>query len=291
MSIETLFQSLDKQALEKFVADGQEEDLQLDFKTVYDDKLTKREDRRQFAQAVSGYANSSGGIIVWGIIAKPDAAGIDRADDFKLVENAQLLLTRLNDLTGQATIPIVDGIKHRSVVFDALRGCVITLVPESAAGPHMAKLGEDRYYKRSGSSFYKMEHFDLHDMFGRRMRPDLRIIPMFMKGPDGQGTEKWTFSVQNIGRAVAKHAVFFVELDGATIEGANGVTNVTELNHGRVRLSWYNSAGVIHPNGLASHAGYAMIKRASASATVSAHLKVYCEDMKFVEDMWEIPPL
>ncbi len=65
MSIETLFQSLDKQALEKFVADGQEEDLQLDFKTVYDDKLTKREDRRQFAQAVSGYANSSGGIIVW----------------------------------------------------------------------------------------------------------------------------------------------------------------------------------------------------------------------------------
>ena len=30
----------------------------------------------------------------------------------------------------------------------------------------MAKLGEDRYYKRSGDSFRKMEHFDLEDMFG-----------------------------------------------------------------------------------------------------------------------------
>lgn len=29
----------------------------------------------------------------------------------------------------------------------------------------MAKLEEDRYYKRSGDSFYRMEHFDLEDMF------------------------------------------------------------------------------------------------------------------------------
>jgi len=39
----------------------------------------------------------------------------------------------------------------------------------------MAKLGENRYYKRSGDSFYQMEHFDLEDMFGRRRRPRLTL--------------------------------------------------------------------------------------------------------------------
>ena len=39
----------------------------------------------------------------------------------------------------------------------------------------MAKLGENRYYKRSGDSFYQMEHFDLEDMFGRRRKPKLKM--------------------------------------------------------------------------------------------------------------------
>ena len=40
----------------------------------------------------------------------------------------------------------------------------------------MAKAGEDRYYKRSGASFYRMEHFDLEDMFGRRLKPKLNTV-------------------------------------------------------------------------------------------------------------------
>jgi hypothetical protein len=39
----------------------------------------------------------------------------------------------------------------------------------------MAGLGEGRYYKRSGDSCYKMEHVDIADMFGRRVRPALDV--------------------------------------------------------------------------------------------------------------------
>ena len=31
----------------------------------------------------------------------------------------------------------------------------------------MAKLGENRYYQRSGDQFRMMEHFQVADMFGR----------------------------------------------------------------------------------------------------------------------------
>jgi hypothetical protein len=39
----------------------------------------------------------------------------------------------------------------------------------------MAKLGEDRYYKRSGDRFYKIEHFDVADMFDRHRAPVLQV--------------------------------------------------------------------------------------------------------------------
>lgn len=41
--------------------------------------------------------------------------------------------------------------------------------------------------------------------------------------------------------------------------------------------------------GIATHAGYAMSKRTAANATVRVRHKVYCENMKFIEDAWEVP--
>jgi hypothetical protein len=63
----------------------------------------------------------------------------------------------------------------------------------------MAKLGEDRYYKRSGDRFYRMEHFDLADMFGRRRRPALKLI--LEKKRNGS---QLAMSIKNEGRGLAK---------------------------------------------------------------------------------------
>ena len=79
----------------------------------------------------------------------------------------------------------------------------------------MAKLGEDRYYKRSGDSFYRMEHFDLEDMFGRRPKPllTLEIVPRGLRNfPDDPESEELHFYLSNSGRAVAKYSGFYAEL-------------------------------------------------------------------------------
>ena len=74
----------------------------------------------------------------------------------------------------------------------------------------MAKLGEDRYYKRSGDSFYRMEHFDLEDMFGRRKRPVLSLTYRLDKGNitrRGEETKGEVFifiGIKNRGRGSAK---------------------------------------------------------------------------------------
>ncbi len=79
----------------------------------------------------------------------------------------------------------------------------------------MAKLGEDRYYKRNGQQFLKMEHFDLEDMFGRRQKPDLKINISKSRDINPPFHEQMNILVINSGRALARHVGFFAVVEGA----------------------------------------------------------------------------
>ena len=104
----------------------------------------------------------------------------------------------------------------------------------------MAKLGEDRYYKRSGDSFYKLEHFDLEDMFGRRPKPKLECAIRII-GNDLDS--RIIIGIRNEGRGSAKapfiafscNAPFKVSsygLDGNMNEGMRRLPYIgTDLPH------------------------------------------------------------
>jgi len=175
--LKSWFKSLTLADITGFVADGREEDLHLDFKLVNDPDLKNRDDRRNFAKAVSGFANSDGGLIVWGVDCRKNPDGVDCASDAPGVKNLSKFHSRLMEFTASAANPSVSGVEHRKLPdsSDGDRGFVVTYIPASDGGPHMAKLGEDRYYRRSGASFLKMEHFEIADMFGRRPRPKLTL--------------------------------------------------------------------------------------------------------------------
>src|SRR5438105_2235610 len=61
-----------------FVKEQRREDLMLDFKLA-PAAFANRDDRKTLTVAVSGFANSSGGLIVWGVDARQDDDGIDCA--------------------------------------------------------------------------------------------------------------------------------------------------------------------------------------------------------------------
>jgi len=201
MNIYDTFKNIDFNILKDFLDTEQEEHLTLDFKTVNDSKLTNKDDKKNLAKALSGFANSSGGLIIWGVDARKNPSGVDCVTSLNGVPDAKQFLTRLNELTGMAVSPIVEGVQHRIVDSGNEKRFVVTYIPESDSGPHMAKLGEDRYYKRSGESFYKLEHFDLEDMFGRRPKPDLELYTR-VKGSGLQA--EVIIGLSNRGKASAK---------------------------------------------------------------------------------------
>jgi hypothetical protein len=201
MDLPDAFLALSLEELQAYQARRQEENLQLDFKLLNESNMVRGDDKRHLAQMLSAFANSSGGLIIWGVDARPNDDGVDCASALQAIPKLSLLLTRLNELDGVAVNPIVSGVKHRIIPAapGSDSGFAVTLVPESDAGPHMAKMGEDRYYKRSGHKRYRMEHFDIADMFGRRARPKLELTAR----PRSNGTEI-IFGLKNTGRGVAR---------------------------------------------------------------------------------------
>ena len=79
MSLTEMFDQLDWKMMASFVELKQEENLRLDFKLQSNSEFTNKDDIRNFAKALSGFANSNGGIIIWGINARKNAEGIDCA--------------------------------------------------------------------------------------------------------------------------------------------------------------------------------------------------------------------
>jgi len=261
VNVEELFNSLDATRIQQFVGDKQEENLHLEFKTLNGSDLAHRDDRKNFAAALSGFANSSGGIVIWGISARKNVDGLDCANEARPVTDCRILVARLNQLTGEAVDPVVDGVRHSAHPTAEPAGFVATLVLESDVGPHMAKAGDDRYYKRSGDSFYRMEHYDIADMFGRRKRPRLHLTAEILNAgsTSGGGVEqlkaKLVIGIENSGRAAARSPYLALRLsepyriDAYGIDGNKheGLPRLVSADPAVVRYG-ANADTVIHAN-------------------------------------------
>src|SRR5215469_16821809 len=131
MDIDRTFEELSVEMLQGWMDSRQQEHLHLDFKLVTSAALAHRDDRKTFATAVSGFANSSGGLIVWGVDARKNQEGIDCVVGLPGITNIDQMIARLNQLTGEAVEPSAGGIVHRAIHGTGDRGFAVSKVPES----------------------------------------------------------------------------------------------------------------------------------------------------------------
>lgn len=127
----------------------------LDFKGG--EKLDEKNVKRIWSEALSGFANTEGGVLVWGIDARknPDT-GVDSASRLSLVKNSEVFVSRLKELHSQSTDPPISGVDFWSAHDDPSSdsGVVVCYVPESKFKPHRAEAAERNYYIRAGDSFH-----------------------------------------------------------------------------------------------------------------------------------------
>ena len=95
-------------AIEEFIADRRSEDLFLDFKRSSDDGNGNRlsnNDRKNLAKAISGFGNSEGGVIVWGVDCSLDVDGADVAHTEVFINNPTRFSSLLQGVISGCTVP------------------------------------------------------------------------------------------------------------------------------------------------------------------------------------------
>lgn len=213
MKLEEYFESIGLDDVENFIKDKKEEDVNLEFKTVVhpnENDKNKNDDKKNFSKALSGFANSNGGILIWGVEARPGKDGVDVAKKLKPVEKVRRFLNKLNSLEGQAVTPMIEGVKHKLISINEAddEGIIKTYIPKSDRAPHMANYADKHYYKRSGDSFYRAEHYDIEDMFSRKRRTELTvelIRPDIRKVSDKKYRIEVIVAIKNVGPTIGKY--------------------------------------------------------------------------------------
>lgn len=197
-------------AIDRFIAEREAEGQWLDFKNASPAKDGRWDprghDEDNLGEAVAGFANTDGGIIVWGVDAratKKDPGDVARSRPG--IADPTGFVGWLQGVTSRAVVPHVRGVDHFVVPSAVGRGFAVTYVPASAVLPHRDERSR-QYVMRSGSSFVVIPHIVLASMFGTRPVPELDAVVAlgnYDRGEDGSATIDLNVSVYNAGSTMA----------------------------------------------------------------------------------------
>jgi len=132
--------------------------------------------KKIWSKALSGFANITDGLIIWGIDARKDPeTGIDAASGLSLIPNPYTMESRLRDLIRDATNPPVMGVEISSYVDTNGNGFVVCFIPESSFKPHRAEFSNKHYYYRASDDFLVAEPGLLRVLFYPKSKARIEI--------------------------------------------------------------------------------------------------------------------
>jgi hypothetical protein len=107
--------ALKEKAIDELILNRQSEELWLDFKRAATGGTASKlhgDDRKNLARAISGFGNSEGGIIVWGIECADDPLVGDVAKAKLTVEKAARFKSWLENAVSGCSNPPHAGVQH-----------------------------------------------------------------------------------------------------------------------------------------------------------------------------------
>jgi len=266
------------------VTQQREEDLYLEFKKKRDTRTAdvEAEDRKKLSGVLSSFANADGGVCVWGIATKKSPSRPDHAAELKPLDDVDAFRARILDLTLVVIQPAIDGLKAKTIRDETGAGYFIIMIPKSFRPPHRAVFDERLYITRTSTGTRRMEHFELEEVFGRRLRPVIVLrLELWPRIGDRPMQELRLYAL-NEGRSVAKHVGVMCEFLDAGVEATDGpcMENVTRLNGGHPTVAYYDAQDVIHANGIWRRLGSAFLRRPTATTPLNVKVRWYGEEME-----------
>lgn len=155
--------------IDELISSNKEESINLEFKRADSLKMTDSS-KNEIAKDVSAFANSDGGIIIYGIQENDHKASIYSyidGDHFTKEWLDQVISSRIQRrIDGLIIDPIrIDGKIDQSIY--------VVKIPRSYNTPHMTS--NKKYYKRHNFESIEMEEYEIRDLYSRHSKTKLKI--------------------------------------------------------------------------------------------------------------------
>lgn len=159
----------DIEFIQSLIDNGIEESINIDFKAsgaLSKDEMKKKE----ISKDVSAFANSNGGIIVYGLTEKNH-----KADSFSFIDGdiyskewlEQVISTTIQrNIEGLKIFPIRNNGNIKESIY-------VVQIPESLNAPHINK--DKKFYRRYDFQSVVMEEYEIRNLYGRKSKSDLKI--------------------------------------------------------------------------------------------------------------------
>ena len=151
-----------------------EESIHLDFKESRSlDKSDKKKD--EISKDVSAFANSDGGIIIYGITEENHCAGA-----LSFIDGEVYTKEWLEQVINSKISERIDGLQIFPVRFesDLKKTVYVVKIPRSTRAPHMCC--DHKYYRRLGTTSVAMEEYEVRDLFYRVNKAMLVIDNVYL---------------------------------------------------------------------------------------------------------------
>jgi hypothetical protein len=199
----------DESDLLSLIADGVQESLHLDYKAS--DALQRTDGKKnEISKDVSAFANSDGGMLVYGI----EEIGhlpvkIDNGCD-------PAVITRewLGQVINSTISPRIGDVRIRQITLANGRFAFAVEVPKAqGAGPHQAS--DKRYYKRFEYESVAMYDYEVRDIMRRATTPELELgWELVRASPAARGTDfLFNLRMWNHSSEIAQHVVCTISVD------------------------------------------------------------------------------
>ncbi|KYG02595.1 hypothetical protein BE21_54740 [Sorangium cellulosum] len=254
-------------------------------------------DKSNFAKALSGFANTSGGVLILGLEARKDNDDIDQIVGIKPIKELKKVESALRELESRVVERMVAGVEYLPIATAGDEGLIAVYIPQSERPPHRSQI-DNKFYLRAGGVFSAMPVSLIEDLFARRLRPALEFIIRKI------GNDRLVVSLANRGKASARNPYVIFGLPNGIRQSGYELNGNTRLESWAAVHEYKGEKGVymsfragsnlvVHPDSEVAllQLQHSVVERRESmrtTATWDFAYHVYAENMLPVEGVFQV---
>lgn len=210
----------DLEKIQEFIQNGNEENINLDYKAA--DSLGKSEPKkREISKDVSAFANSDGGIIIYGVKEFDEVDKRHLPEKIDPIDRTIISKEWLEQVINSNISPRIHGAVIHPIPIEGGEGNQVIYVAEIPKGITAYQAKDLRYYRRYNFESIPMYDYEVKDVINRGNKTNIELIlrpqggSEFIKKvilePEGGSIKiKCDVVALNVGNIIAEHVQIYI---------------------------------------------------------------------------------